>query len=123
MNLLDSYHALSDEAQRLDSTIQQSQSLHSTTELELSTLRQENTHLKELNHQQKMEIEQVGRCLQQFTTATVACSNSPGLRATTVQFDTLTFKNGTATSSGARGEGRWYVCVRWIRVLIESAGC
>ena len=111
MSLLDSYHALSDEAQRLDSTIQQSRSLQSTTELEISTLTQENTHLKEVNHQQTVEIEQVGRTFVAVCDGTIARSNSPGLRTTTIQFDTLTFKNGTATSSRAGGEGNQYMCV------------
>ena len=59
-DLLESCRALSDEAQCLTSTAQQSMGEVSGTRLELLAVSQEKQHLAELVQQQASEIQQVG---------------------------------------------------------------
>ena len=58
-DLLESYRTLSDEADKLSSTAQQSMGEVSSMRLELSALAQEKQHLAELVQQQAGEIQQV----------------------------------------------------------------
>ena len=57
--MLESYHVLTKEAERLDCTIQQTKDQQSSFELEMATLQQERDDLQQLCHQYTSEIEQV----------------------------------------------------------------
>ena len=57
--MLESYHVLTKEAERLDCTIQQTKDQQSSFELEMTTLQHERDHLQQLCHQYTSEIEQV----------------------------------------------------------------
>lgn len=64
--LLQSYQSLSDEADRLDSTVQQSLGENSSVRLELATLAQEKAHLEDVVQQQATEIQQHIQSLQAY---------------------------------------------------------
>ena len=64
--LLESYQSLSNEANRLDSTVQQSLGENSSVRLELATLAQEKAHLEAVVQQQATEIQQHIQSLQGF---------------------------------------------------------
>ena len=66
VELLESYQSLSDEADRLDSTVQQSQGENSSVRLELATLAQEKAHLEDVVQQQATEIQQHIQSLQSY---------------------------------------------------------
>ena len=57
--LMESYQTLVKEAERLEYTIQQTKSQHSSLDIEINTLKQENNQLRELCQQQANEISQV----------------------------------------------------------------
>ena len=56
---MESYQTLVKEAERLEYTIQQTKSQHSSLDIEINTLKQENNQLRELCQQQANEIAQV----------------------------------------------------------------
>ena len=66
VELLESYQSLSDEADRLDSTVQQSLGENSSVRMELATLAQEKAHLEDLVQQQATEIQQHIQSLQSY---------------------------------------------------------
>lgn len=64
--LIESYQSLSNEANRLDSTVQQSLGETSSVRLELATLTQEKAHLEDVVQQQATEIQQHIQSLQSY---------------------------------------------------------
>ena len=66
VELLESYQSLSNEADRLDSTVQQSLGENSSVRIELATLAQEKAHLEDVVQQQATEIQQHIQSLQSY---------------------------------------------------------
>ena len=66
VELIESYQSLSDEADRLDSTVQQSLGENSSVRLELATLAQEKANLENVIQQQATEIQQHIQSLQSY---------------------------------------------------------
>jgi chromosome segregation ATPase len=66
VELIESYQSLSDEADRLDSTVQQSLGENSSVRLELATLAQEKANLEDVIQQQATEIQQHIQSLQSY---------------------------------------------------------
>ena len=66
VELMESYQSLSNEANRLDSTVQQSLGENSSVRHELATVAQEKRHLEELVQQQASEIQQHIQSLQGY---------------------------------------------------------
>ena len=66
VELIESYQSLSNEADRLDSTVQQSLGENSSVRLELATVAQEKAHLEGVVQQQASEIQQHIQSLQSY---------------------------------------------------------
>lgn len=66
VELLDSYQSLSNEAERLDSTVKQSLGENTSVRMELATLAQEKSHLEGVVQQQAVEIQQHIQSLQSY---------------------------------------------------------